>query len=1490
MANDDTRYELESSHLLKSHKGDDKKNKKKLGGGDTKSERDLRALKHSADSVRDLAAFKTERPYAYGRMMSRLSRKIGRKRANQLAQSVQARIEQTRKSSEQSVPLSVADIAKAPTFDKAYKIAVQVVTERAAREEANHPKVASAHRLASASDSANQKFSKRNAIRPVITYNATKATHTGGGKKIGSSSNRSSGGAISLPKLGGGAPTALAPKGEGGGDSTIDAFANSGLSYQITSYGALGAKVDDEVAKKHQEVDARLPGKEDTPIAEASKNQKLDADTTALKATNDAISGDGLTSPSQPNPDALASQASAQIEAQEASYDENAEDIPDKPDVDSVGQDGVEAARHDEAQQLQSAQTEGKAKAAELDLTIPQRGFDDIHAEKQKFDEKTASLKTGAVSMESQVGALTEEAKGLLDITEIADSVSSDMVSVKSQAKSADEKQKADIDQKIVEHDQDVETEKQKAQDEEREALTSGKTDIDSELQTQSEGYEKELAQYDSKQQADIDAAHQELEEERKTAQHNIDQEHAKAQKDKESAEKEGKEKKDKNLFEKAVDVGKACWNWLKSKVSAIVGALVGFIKKALNAFASAVKRIVKTVVQKIKDGFAKFKQFLTDFLKALKDAIAKLVDAIVKAIKAIVEAIVEAIKAIGKALLDAIKAVWEFYRTLLRGLLSLVSQLLAKAAMFFMEIIKKACETIGVDGGFLDSAMAAAQKIIENPGGFADAMIHGVIGGFKQFGANIVQNVIAIFKNLVNLWLGAIGVSLPGEFNVPNLIKLAFDIIGIDVDKILSTLGNIQKGATEVWEFASAVKKGGVKAVVPYITDQFKGMEAEIRNEFIKTIVEKAATAALTKLASMATPATGILTAIKAVWDMVQFVRENMSAIGGLVSAIGGLIASAANGDSSAVSNAVEATLCQAIPLVIDLFLRIAGINVGAKVEKVVGKLRARVKKVFDSFIGKLRKSNNALVRKAGNQVKTSDEKEKDKKKKEDAEKEKNDRQDKARHDAYVSGAKSKNVLTRGASNLGLQGERLAGALNKTKDWQDGFAFDPTKMTGALKGEKEGDLGIDLDKSKIVNAIDAYHEQKRDKAQKEKVKAYQSQQKNALDAKLEIVTSSDGKVDTSKLSKSELKAYRKRLAEQEEVRRDADNGVLVKKEEEAVEKDLTLREFFDEDRKERQEKKAKEKAIKQAQKAEEKRYRKEGHSRADAEIRRNVMANLQENQRSRFAVESAEKYEKYRQKCQSQGKKAMPMPEYTQRLKNLEKANAAKVAYSKGESRETFNEQYDRMTSPDLWNPAKKHTKTSNGWEKHIAGMFADAVVSEALNETQNVQVKPTRIKADGFSVIQTEQEQRFTPSITSPNTTSKAPKKRRKHKYDDMDLDMDVRGKTSKVYPRNMEERRKFLLMEAENPNSILTSKQKDEIKASNGYHPPKDYEVSHKKPRYVATTLRKLINLDSSNNMEILKKEDHRLLHKYCGNTYHKYGPSNKPKYEMENIDEE
>jgi len=63
-------------------------------------------------------------------------------------------------------------------------------------------------------------------------------------------------------------------------------------------------------------------------------------------------------------------------------------------------------------------------------------------------------------------------------------------------------------------------------------------------------------------------------------------------------------------------------------------------------------------------------------------------------------------------------------------------------------------------------------------------------------------------------------------------------------------------------------------------------------------------------------------------------FVRENMSAISGLASAVVNLMAGAVKGDSAGVATAVEATLCQVILLVVDLFFAIGGDQCGRRRE----------------------------------------------------------------------------------------------------------------------------------------------------------------------------------------------------------------------------------------------------------------------------------------------------------------------------------------------------------------------------------------------------------------------------------------------------------------------------------------------------------------------------------------------------------------------------
>ena len=71
-----------------------------------------------------------------------------------------------------------------------------------------------------------------------------------------------------------------------------------------------------------------------------------------------------------------------------------------------------------------------------------------------------------------------------------------------------------------------------------------------------------------------------------------------------------------------------------------------------------------------------------------------------------------------------------------------------------------------------------------------------------------------------------------------------------------------------------------------------------------------------------------------------------------------------AAQGDSSGVASAVEAALCQAIPLAIDLLLRLAGINVGGKIQEILNKIRKPIQSAIDKVVGSFKgKVGNSKV-----------------------------------------------------------------------------------------------------------------------------------------------------------------------------------------------------------------------------------------------------------------------------------------------------------------------------------------------------------------------------------------------------------------------------------------------------------------------------------------------------------------------------------------------
>ena len=196
-----------------------------------------------------------------------------------------------------------------------------------------------------------------------------------------------------------------------------------------------------------------------------------------------------------------------------------------------------------------------------------------------------------------------------------------------------------------------------------------------------------------------------------------------------------------------------------------------------------------------------------------------------------------------------------------------------------------------------------------------------------------------------------------------------------------------------------------------------------------------------------------------------------------------------------------VEAALCQAIPLAIDLITRLIGINVGKRVKDIVARISKKIRGVIDKLINKLNrtKPGQKFTQATGRKIPTFQEREQSKEAKEAREKQQAEdtrrvrEREKTRKDDKIAAA---------AASMGNLGTELSDTVSDRKKAQSNKVFNVTGLTGALKGEKEGDLGVNLDNSEYVTTtsernaqkIDQYFENK--KAEKLRLAELEAQKK----------------------------------------------------------------------------------------------------------------------------------------------------------------------------------------------------------------------------------------------------------------------------------------------------------------------------------------------------------------------------------------------------------
>lgn len=910
-----------------------------------------------------------------------------------------------------------------------------------------------------------------------------------GGGSGGGDAGGGGGGGIALPAIGAGAPAAPAPKGEGSGKNAVEAFATSGLSHQLEHHAELGPKTQEDIQKSETEKKTKLPGEEEAEINDGSVDAEKQASNEASKATNEGNKEITFESKMNANLEAAGSDASAKIKAQKISG--GGDDIPNEPTVEA-DTSSIDEAKAEETEKYNQTKSEGVEKVSSLDKTLPERGYDDLKLPKSVLDEQEAALETSAIAMAAELEQFHEESKGILDFTQEAESTSAQMQEASAQVDSAEAETDAQIDASVAEHEAEIEQIRADAKTNEDEQMAALETEMNSQIDEQSAEFESEAAGYDAEHQGYVTDARSQVEQGKRKAQRDIKREKQNADKEKKSAEENDK-KEEKAWYEKladaAKDAAKRFVSGLKALVSKIINKFLEAVNNLLDTFADLVSKVNKDLGNKLRTAFDKFKKLLKKFADNLIKIINAVLDKALEIFTTIVDATVEAINAAVEAFKELIAQILETLREAYRQALSTIKAALESLANIAVAIFKKACEFCGVDPAPM---LAAAANILKDPGAFFSTLWAGIKQGFSQFVSNMPANLMVIAQNLLSMWLGGSG--LKGIDELPQIrgfIQLIFSLMGIDVSKVLKPITAVwdayqehkkaaeeeAKAQAEPGEKVEEIKDppeavklkntidmimaGGLPVIADLIKDGLGGLKGEILSALFSSLVPPLIGKAVAKLAAMANPVGGIIAAIKAVWDTVQFFRSQFDAIAGLGSALLNVLVEAGNGNAGAAANAVEAAICQAIPLAIEILLRVIGINIGAKVKGVISKFSTRVKTGLDKYLSKFKLPTFDSVQKN---------------------KERKKKQDKAKSKEV---AKTRDKQARSGSRtaaLGSWGAKQSNKISAMKEAKEESRFDFTGLTGALQGKKDGNLGINIENLKSTQAADKYHKEREDK------------------------------------------------------------------------------------------------------------------------------------------------------------------------------------------------------------------------------------------------------------------------------------------------------------------------------------------------------------------------------------------------------------------------
>ncbi|MBV9788894.1 MAG: hypothetical protein JOZ51_12005, partial [Chloroflexi bacterium] len=291
----------------------------------------------------------------------------------------------------------------------------------------------------------------------------------------------------------------------------------------------------------------------------------------------------------------------------------------------------------------------------------------------------------------------------------------------------------------------------------------------------------------------------------------------------------------------------------------------------------------------------------------------------------------------------------------------------------------EKALQAAGVDPkrvmGLINRAGGAVGSIISNPGRFASTLVNAVKQGFGKFQGNISSHLQAGFSGWLFGTMSGSGVSMPKDLSAPSVLSLVLQVLNVTPAALKQRVGkqigekNVDR-MEQAWNVIGTAMRSGPGGLWTMLKEYLGDLQTLVIGDIKEWVISSVVKSAVLKIVSMFNPASGIVAAIKLIYDVVSFLIERASQIGALFQAVGDSASALAQGNVQQAAAKIEQVLARMIPVAIGFLASLAGIKgVAQKVKEIIGKVRSRVDSAIDTMITKVVSKFKGVMPKAGGQ-----------------------------------------------------------------------------------------------------------------------------------------------------------------------------------------------------------------------------------------------------------------------------------------------------------------------------------------------------------------------------------------------------------------------------------------------------------------------------------------------------------------------------------------